>query len=104
MKSIGRFLTIAGVVGTIAVVFVLYATKHDTRALDQRVRELERLVDRAETDVAVLRAEWGHLTEPRRIERLTRKHLGLAPMHPSQFGTAEEIALRGDGDLAGDSR
>ena len=94
MRSIGRFLTALGLIGTVVVVFVLYAIKHDTRLLDQRVRQLERMVDRSETDVAILRAEWSHLTQPERIERLARKYLGFRPLSPAQYGKVADITLR----------
>jgi len=76
---------------TILSIFALYAIKYDTRQLEIRVREMERLADRTNDEIAVLQAEWGHLTQPERVDKLARKHLGYGPIVPSQFATLEEI-------------
>ncbi|MGI9405734.1 MAG: cell division protein FtsL [Hyphomicrobiaceae bacterium] len=78
---------------TILSVFALYAIKYDTRQLEVRVRGLERMVDRTTGEIAVLQAEWGHLTQPDRIERLARRHLGYGPILPDQFATLDEVIL-----------
>lgn len=76
----------------VAFAYVIYELKYETQALDQRAADLRQSI-RVERDaIAVLRAEWSHLNRPERIEKLARKHLGLAPMKGSQFVTATQYA------------
>ncbi|MBI1384571.1 MAG: hypothetical protein GC150_06650 [Rhizobiales bacterium] len=89
-----RLLTLIIVPATLAMVFALYAIKNDTRLLDERVGELARMIERTRAEVATLRADWGYLTEPARIERLAREHLGYRPMQPDQIVSLEEAGRR----------
>jgi hypothetical protein len=38
-----------------------------------------------------LRAEWGELDNPGRIEALTKRYLQLKPTAPTQFGSFEQL-------------
>lgn len=69
---------------TLASAFALYAIKYDTRRLELIVQEKERSLERAENDVAILKAERAHLARPERLEPLARE-LGLAPLAGRQF-------------------
>jgi cell division protein FtsL len=78
----------------LASAFALYAMKHDTRQLDARVQADERLLDRLENDIAVLKAERAHLARPDRIDKLARA-LGLEPISPRQYVRADELHYDG---------
>ncbi|MEL6287191.1 MAG: hypothetical protein AAFQ42_07870 [Pseudomonadota bacterium] len=80
---------------TILSVFALYAIKTDTRRLEARAKQLDRETHAAGQRVARLRARWGELTRPERIERLAIEHLGYGPLAPGQFAAL--------GDLVGDA-
>jgi cell division protein FtsL len=87
-----NFLLVGGLV---ALVYTIYGLKYESRALEQRVADVQLSIRTERDAVAVLRAEWSHLNRPKRIERLARKHLGLKPLKASQFLTARQYeALR----------
>src|SRR5438552_4869294 len=69
---------------TLAAAFALYVVKYDTRRLEVRVQAQERALEKAETDVTVLRAERAHLARPERLEPLARL-IGLAPIASTQY-------------------
>jgi cell division protein FtsL len=69
---------------TLASAFALYALKYDTRRLEARVQAQERQLEKAQADVAVLKAERAHLARPERLEPLARE-LGLAPIAGRQY-------------------
>jgi cell division protein FtsL len=71
-------------VATLGAAFALYAIKYDTRRLELRVQAQERALEKAETDVTVLRAERAYLARPERLEPLARL-IGLAPIASSQY-------------------
>jgi cell division protein FtsL len=75
---------------SLASAFTLYVIKHDTRQLDRRVQADERILDRLENDIAVLKAERAHLARPSRIDKIART-LGLAPISARQYVRADEL-------------
>jgi hypothetical protein len=71
-------------VATLGAAFALYAIKYDARRLELRVKLQERALEKAEADVAVLKAERAYLARPERLEPLSRL-IGLAPIASSQY-------------------
>jgi len=76
----------------VALSFVIYQQKYESRDMETRVAELRRSIAGERDAVAILRAEWSHLNRPKRIERLARKHLGLKPLKANQILTARQYA------------
>jgi len=70
---------------SIGASFWLYQLKFETRRVQTRVQQLERLIEQAEGDIAILRAEWSFLTRPERVERLAVEHLNLKPAKAHQY-------------------
>ena len=70
---------------TIAAAFGVTWIKHDTRRLEAKLQAQERQIEKAESDIAVLRAELGFLTRPERLDPLARKLLGLQPRQQRQI-------------------
>lgn len=97
----------------VALSFVIYEVKYDTREMDDRVAALRLDIKKERDAIAILRAEWSHLNRPKRIERLARKHLGLRPVQARQMMTMDQLAASGrkgpgrqgssPGPLAGDA-
>jgi cell division protein FtsL len=78
---------------TLASAFLLYGINYDTRLLDDRVQAQEREIERARSDIAVLKAERAHLARPERIEPMARA-LGLRPASERQLAGGPEDALK----------
>jgi len=87
-----RILNVLLVSCLIALAFVIYDVKYDTRGLDARVAALQLDIRKERDAIAILRAEWGHLNRPARVERLARKHLGLAPLRAQQMITRDQLS------------
>lgn len=81
----GRLLAIIAGVLTIAAATGLYALKHDTRRIEVEVQATERALEKAESDIAALKAERAWLGRPERIDELARAQ-GLGPIRPEQYG------------------
>jgi hypothetical protein len=75
---------------TLASAIALYAVKNDTRRLETRVLAQERALERAKSDVTVLRAERAHLARPERLEAWARA-LGLVPIAAGQYLGLEPV-------------
>ena len=86
-----RMVDVAAGVMVLVAAATLYVVKHDTRRLEQAVQAQERLAEKAEADIAVLKAERAYLARPERIEALARKQ-GLEPIREQQYSRIEEPA------------
>ena len=65
-----RFVNICLVLGLVALAYVIYQVKYETRSLDADIATLNKQIDDERDAIAVLRAEWSLLNRPERIERL----------------------------------
>ena len=74
-----RFVNICLLLGLLALAYVIYQVKYETRALDAEIATIGKEIEAERDGIAVLRAEWSLLNRPERIERLAKKHLKLAP-------------------------
>ena len=89
-----RFVNICLVLGLVALAYVIYQVKYESRALDAEIAALGRDIDDERDAIAVLRAEWSLLNRPERIERLAQKYLKLAPAKPVQLVTVDTVTER----------
>ena len=80
-----RLLAILAGLATVFAATWLYALKHDTARLETQVHATERAIEKAEGDIAALKAERAWLGRPERIDELARKQ-GLEPIRPEQYG------------------
>ena len=67
------------------LISAIYSLKQNTRLLAAEVRALEAEVAKLHRDEAVLKAEFGFLAGPGRIDRLARKHLWLKEPRADQY-------------------
>ena len=93
-----RMINIAVAFMALASACLLYGLNYDTRRIEARVQAAERSVERARSDIAVLRAERAHLARPERIEPLARAQ-GLRPATERQISTLAGSTLA-DADTA----
>lgn len=89
-----RFVNICLVLGLVAIAYVIYQVKYESRALDAEIATLGKQIDEERDAIAVLRAEWSLLNRPERIERLAQKYLKLAPARPVQLVTVDSVTDR----------
>jgi len=87
-----RIIILGALLMTIASAFVLYSSNYDTRQFELRLADQERAIEKARSDIAVLKAERAHLGRPDRIEPLARE-LGLGPATERQVAPSAEAAL-----------
>ena len=70
-----RLINAASYCFALTCALLLYGLSYETRRLEGDVLAQERAVDAARSDIAVLKAERGHLSRPERIDPLARSHL-----------------------------
>ena len=59
-----RFVNICLVLGLVALAYVIYQVKYESRALDAEIATLAKQIDEERDGIAVLRAEWSLLNRP----------------------------------------
>lgn len=70
---------------TIVVSLGLYHTSYRVEELGQRLRTLNAQIEEEQRSIHILKAEYVYLTDPSRIEEVSRKHLALQPTQPKQI-------------------
>jgi hypothetical protein len=79
----------------IALGFWAYRENYATQAALKEVESLQRQIVGLREALTVQRAEWAYLNRPDRLRQLATANfdrLGLLPMEPSQFGSADQVA------------
>ena len=71
-----------------------YKINYDSRAADERVKELEKSILSASKEIKILNAEWAHLNSPERLRKLLEYYfleLRLTPIDPDDFISFSEV-------------
>jgi hypothetical protein len=72
----------------------VYQIKFDSAVQAEHLAKLRGQVRRERDAIATLRAEWGQLDNPARIESLAKRHLPLKPIAPTQFDNFDRLPER----------
>ena len=86
----------------------VYRIKYDSTVQAEHLAKLRSEVRRVRDQIAVLRAQWGELDNPARIEQLDKRFLNLRPVAPTQFDSLDHLPAKpiqpvrpGEGDPIG---
>jgi len=82
-------LVVIGVL-VLAAAYV-YRIKFDATVQAERLAKIRSEVQHERDTIAALRAEWGELDNPARIEALAKRHLQLKPTASTQFGSFNQL-------------
>jgi hypothetical protein len=72
----------------------VYRIKFDSTVQAERLAKIRSEVRRERDAIAALRATWGELENPARIEALAKRHLQLKPIAPIQFDQLNQLPER----------
>ena len=103
-----RILNSVAMVLTIALVVVLYHIKYDAQESIRHIDKLKAELRHERDTINILRAEWSHLNQPQRLQKLARRYTKLQPLTSKQIVTFNDLPLRrretgpyGDGKTLG---
>jgi cell division protein FtsL len=91
-----NFIVICALV--LAAAYV-YRIKFDSTVQAERLAKLRSEVRHERDEIAALRAEWGQLDSPERIETLAKRFLQLKPIAPTQFDALDRLPDRPSQDI-----
>jgi hypothetical protein len=92
-----RTLNVILVCTSVAALIGVYALKYAVEDTAARKVALERLIERQETELSLLKADWAYLNQPAHVAPIVARHaeaLSLAPMRQDQFGSIEDLPMR----------
>ena len=72
----------------------LYAEKHQAGLLDRQIGQVFKATQEARAQTEQLRAEWGLLNDPARLQGMADKYLPLKPIEPAQYVQLEQLGDR----------
>lgn len=89
-----RILNILVIAALIVAASLVYKIKFDSTLQAERVAKVHGEIRKERNAIALLRAEWGRLDTPGRIQELAERHLSLKPVQPTQFDNLGNLPER----------
>jgi hypothetical protein len=93
-----RVLNIVVIGALVLAAAYVYRIKFDSTVQAEHLAKLRGEVRKESDRIATLRAEWGQLDNPARIEDLTKRFLQLKPIAPTQFDSLDHLPERSSDD------
>src|ERR1700753_933194 len=89
-----RFLNFIAVLALVGSAIYAYSIKYETIFHAERIVKLKHEIKAEQDEIALLRAEWAHLTRPERVQALADKFLDLQPVALHQIVSADALPER----------
>ncbi len=89
-----RVLNLVVIGALILAAAYVYRIKFDSTVQAERLAKIRGEVRRERDTIAALRAQWGELQNPARIEVLAKRFLPLKPIAPIQFDQLNQLPER----------
>src|SRR5580658_1431987 len=89
-----RVLNLVVIGALVLAAAYVYRIKFDSTVQAERLAKIRSEVRRERDTIAALRAEWGELDNPQRIEALAKRYLPLKPITPTQFNALDQLPER----------
>jgi hypothetical protein len=86
-----RVLNLFVIGGLVLAATYVYRIKFEATVQAERLAKLRDEVRHERDKIAALRAEWGELDEPARIQALTQRFLKLGPIATTQFDSLAHL-------------
>jgi len=65
--------------------FLLFKVKYEVVEIEQKLAQAQLQILREKETLHILKAEWSHLNEPQRLQKLAQKYLEIVPMRTDQI-------------------
>jgi hypothetical protein len=89
-----RILNLAVIAALVLAAAYVYRIKFDSTVQAERLAKMRGEIRRERDSIAMLRAEWGELDNPARVEALAKRFLPLKPIAPIQFDSLNQLPDR----------
>ena len=99
-----RILNLAVIAMLVLAAAYVYRIKFDSTVQAERLAKMRSQVRKERDTIAALRAEWGELDNPARVEALVKRFLKLRPVAPTQFDNLDHLPDQPPAYLRPDSK
>jgi hypothetical protein len=99
-----RFLHLIVIAALVTAAVHVYKIKFDSTLQAERVAKLRTDLHRVHDATAALRAQWGQLDSPARIQGMVERHLQLKPVDALQFDSLDRLPDRPASPVPPDSQ
>lgn len=92
-----RTINIVLGISSLVMLVGVYGLKYSVEETASEKAEIERHIERQESELSLLKADWAYLNQPSHVAPIVERHaevLGLAPVAQSQFGGFEGLPMR----------
>ncbi len=89
-----RILNIVSFMMTVVLAVVLYNVKYDAQIHIKRIKVLKVELRQELETIHILRAEWSHLNQPDRLQKLAKRYTKLVPLGANQIVTVNNLPDR----------
>ena len=89
-----RILNLVVIGALVLAAAYVYRIKFDSMVQAERLAKIRSEMRRERDTIAMLRAEWGELDSPARVEALANRFLPLKPIAPTQFDALDQLPDR----------
>lgn len=79
----------------------LFQLKYQVMNLEQKHRRIHQTILETKEAIHVLKAEWAHLNEPKRLQTLCERYLMISPIQGSQMVSLQHVAESEPGEASG---
>ena len=93
MIRILNFIAIAALLGS---AIYAYSIKYQTIFHAEQVASLKAEIKKEQDQIGLLRADWGHLTRPERVQALADKLMTLQPLALNQIVQVGQLPDKGE--------
>ncbi|MBS0185556.1 MAG: hypothetical protein JSS34_04350 [Proteobacteria bacterium] len=82
------------IIGGIGI--LLFNVKYKVVGLEQELSHVKRDINNSRQSIHILKAEWEHLNNPARLQKLAQKHLNLITLDQNHYLALSQIPFRDD--------
>ena len=86
-----RYLNVVAILALIGAAVYAYSIKYETILFAEQIVKMKNANQRERDTIAMLRAEFAHLTRPGRIQALADRHLDLKQLSIDQIVQAQDL-------------
>ena len=88
-----RIINIVLACSVVVLAVWMYELKYGVRGSVTEQARIKRQIEKTKQDITLLKAEWSHLTRPKRLQALAKRHLKLERVQPRHIVREGELAL-----------
>ena len=71
----------------------MHSLKGEVQILEKNISELNKRILKEQKTIKALKAEWSHLDNPNRLDRLNKQYLDLTRVLPESIHTEKSFAF-----------